>query len=1197
MIILCLNHKIEACGVYQYGLRIFNILKKSLLNNYIYKEIENYNEYINIINLIQPHVIIYNYHGSTMNWLNEHNIQKKFKNIGIPHETKPIFFDYILTIDPDENETHNSYNIPRPIYENVNELYTTYKIKNNTIQQFIEYNEGSDVPIFGSFGFGFKNKGFDKIIHIINEQYDRAIIKLIITYAHFDPNRDDNINTVSKLCNSINKKPGIKLMITHTFFTNEEILLFLQANSCNIFLYDTQPDRGQIVGISSVIDYAISVNKPFIISDSIMFRNIYSDDICVYKTDIKTAIENSRQKLPDLLRKYSNKKLINKVDAITYTFKKNKLKGMFYNSKKASCSIYESGLMVYNCLKQSLFYSLDYTEDQNFVYEYDFAVVNEHFTVNNWVTKQMVKQFNKPVFCIVTEVSFTEKYIDKSPNFYTAYMVLDSSITEKNNIYGFSRPLEDYIIPNHCENKIPVIGSFGFATSGKNWHKIVEETQKYFDEAIIRFNIPYATHIPNNKEQIDKVIVSCKNVITNPNINLEITHHNFSKEELINWCANNTINCFLYDREHLFTSGLCATADQAIISEKPLLVSKDCTFRHIHKYIDFYPNISIKQAIQNTIKGVKKMKQDWSSKNFLEKFESIFLLYKKETQNTYSCYDHIIFDYKVTAYYYTQNYTEIANVTDKLIILFNNYKNTNTDTFIVSNNIFSDTFFNKVKTLFINIEIDDKIFEINFKENEKVSWNNISNKINTYLDSQNTNYLIETSIGEIIDKYSILELKCKYISNTYKLKDIKHEMNVLEKYVSDIKETHFYKMLLYINEQIWIDTDIIKELNVNNINKDSETICRIYDQIFQNNQKRFRLKNHFNTIKKSHIKEHKSYTADGCFIEILDENDIYSKIPEINYLCISYDIIYFNNDYKNIIKKMFINTNIKFIENNNINSELKVKVEQDQNLSFKKFNLRTFTINTDIKDIFDFKPIKYKSGGRLGDFLNQLSVICEKFYETGRKGELYIFDLDDPGAKFIFGLENTHKDTYATIISQKFIKSYNIYNNENIDLDLSSWRNNILNHIKQNNNWSKIYNKEYSVLWGKNKWISSPIDPSWNNKIIINITHYRFMSSNAIYHLKENIKNFMSDCIFVSNEKEHYYYFIEETGIIINYYKPKDFTETVIILNSCKLAFLGFSSFGVIANALHKPIYIIGIQNNDFILNNIKSENILDIFV
>lgn len=302
-------------------------------------------------------------------------------------------------------------------------------------------------------------------------------------------------------------------------------------------------------------------------------------------------------------------------------------KGIFYNSKKSICSIYESGLMVYNCLKQSPLYSLIYTEDTNFLCEYDFAIVNQHFTVNNWINEQMVYKFNKPVFCIVTEVTFSENYIDNSPNFYTAYIVLDPSIKEKNNIYSFSRPLEDYLIPQQSDNDIPVIGSFGFATKGKNWGKIVEETQKNFEEAIIRFNIPFATYIPNNQEMINEIIRNCNNVLINPKIKLEITHNNYTKQELINWCAQNSINCFLYDREQFFRSGLCATTDQAIVSEKPLLVSNDVTFRHIHKYVNFYPNISIKEGINQTKYGVKKMKEDWSSKNFLQKFHHVLFKY------------------------------------------------------------------------------------------------------------------------------------------------------------------------------------------------------------------------------------------------------------------------------------------------------------------------------------------------------------------------------------------------------------------------------------------------------------------------------------------------------------------------------------------------------------------------------------------
>jgi hypothetical protein len=873
MIILFLNHKIQSCGVYQYGLRLFNILKNSYLHRYLYKEIDNYNEYNDIIYKIKPEIIIYNYHVATMDWLNNNNIFKNTKNIGVPHESNGDMFDIILSIDPNETETNKIFNIPRPIYENVDKICDKYQITNEKIKDFINYNEGLDVPIFGSFGFGFTNKGFDKIIQIVNNNYDYAIIKMVITFAHFDPNRDTNIKHILQVCNTIIRKPNIKLMISTDFFTNEEVLLFLASNTCNIFLYDMMNCRG----VSSVIDYAVSVNKPVVISDSYMFRHIYSDDICVYKTNIREAIENSKKMLPNLLKKYSNKNLINKINNI----------------------------------------------------------------INN---------------------------------------------------------------------------------------------------------------------------------LNNQNI-------------------------------------------------------------------------------------------------FLDNEVSI------------------------TAYYYIHNYNESANVTHIFKKILHNYKNNNIDTFTVSNDIFTDTFLGSVKTLFINMNINNTIFELAVRENEEVSLNYIFSEINKHLDTKKEKYLIETSIGEIIDKYSILEIKSKYISDTNKLQDINNEMKILEQYVADIKTSHFYKMLLYINEEIWLDTDIIKELNVDNVNKDYETICKlaeIYNRIFDNNQKRFRLKNHFNIVNKSNIKEHKSYAVNSCFINISEEKDIYSKIPEINYLCISYDIIYFSNTYKQIINNFFINTNIKFIEDAEISS------------SFKIYDLQLFTINTDIKDFFDFNPIKYKSPGKLGDFLNQLSVICENYYKTGKKGELYIYDLPEKGDKFVFGIENTYADTYNTIISLDFIKKYKIYNSEAVDIDLSTWRKNIYTSIINKENWFHIYKNLYNVNWGYHKWLKSSIDPIWNNKIIINITPYRFISQNCIVKLTEIIKDNINECIFISNEKEHYDYFSQNIGLNIEYYKPKKFEETVIIVNSCKIGYFGLSSMAVIANALHKNHYIMCETNNiDYYYNNLKDiiPHVLDIFI
>jgi hypothetical protein len=69
--------------------------------------------------------------------------------------------------------------------------------------------------------------------------------------------------------------------------------------------------------------------------------------------------------------------------------------------------------------------------------------------------------------------------------------------------------------------------------------------------------------------------------------------------------------------------GLAATTDQAIVSEQPLSISENNTFRHITKYIKPYPHLSLREAIATTKPIVKQIKQDWSQHNFLKHFEAM----------------------------------------------------------------------------------------------------------------------------------------------------------------------------------------------------------------------------------------------------------------------------------------------------------------------------------------------------------------------------------------------------------------------------------------------------------------------------------------------------------------------------------------------------------------------------------------------
>lgn len=299
-VVLFLNHSGIQCGVYQYGKRVFDIIKQDPSINYIYKELNNLQGYTTVLKE-NPTItaIIYNYHNCTMPWLHKSTIQKAVKNIGIPHESNHNMFDIVCDVDPTSS---SHYRLPRPLFESID---TNIDDSSPTIQSFIREYTDDDIPIFGSFGFGFGNKGFDKMIRLINEQYDRAIIKIIMPTATFYPDQNISYSTADS-CRSIPLKPDVKLMITHEFFSEKALLAFLHSNTMNIFLYDTMHGRS----ISSTIDYALSVKKPLCISDSHMFRHIYSDSICAYKYSLRECLDNSVQYLRPFLQLYSHASMI-----------------------------------------------------------------------------------------------------------------------------------------------------------------------------------------------------------------------------------------------------------------------------------------------------------------------------------------------------------------------------------------------------------------------------------------------------------------------------------------------------------------------------------------------------------------------------------------------------------------------------------------------------------------------------------------------------------------------------------------------------------------------------------------------------------------------------------------------------------------------------------------------------------------------
>lgn len=291
MKILFLNHKEKQCGVYQYGKRFYDIINYDNRYQTIYFEISCEKELFDAVSENKPDIIIYNWHQSTLPWLSW-GVTHKLKSIPqliIYHESvRPshLYYDYLIMTDMSENLANKEISIQRPIFDK--EILKTQ----------------NEIPVIGSFGFGFDNKGFDKICSLVQNNFDEAVIHLHITNAFFG-DRDSAIsNKIIDRCKNTIYKPKIRLKITTNFLDDYEILQFLSNNSVNIFLYDDAVGRG----LSSVIDYAVSVNTPLVVNNSSMFRHIISDkpDISIQKNDISAIINLGTEPVVYFREKWSN---------------------------------------------------------------------------------------------------------------------------------------------------------------------------------------------------------------------------------------------------------------------------------------------------------------------------------------------------------------------------------------------------------------------------------------------------------------------------------------------------------------------------------------------------------------------------------------------------------------------------------------------------------------------------------------------------------------------------------------------------------------------------------------------------------------------------------------------------------------------------------------------------------------------------
>ena len=123
------------------------------------------------------------------------------------------------------------------------------------------------------------------------------------------------------------------------------------------------------------------------------------------------------------------------------------------------------------------------------------------------------------------------------------------------------------------------------------------------------------------------------------------------------------------------------------------------------------------------------------------------------------------------------------------------------------------------------------------------------------------------SVGELVDKLTILEIKSTMIKDEDKLNEVKNEKEQLSQAFieavfssTSVSKSQFYALkadLYEINLGLWHIEDNIRECERN---KDFSTkFIRLARDVYQTNDKRFEIKNKINQLTNSNVKEVKSY--------------------------------------------------------------------------------------------------------------------------------------------------------------------------------------------------------------------------------------------------------------------------------------------------------------------------------------------------
>lgn len=293
------------CGIGFIGKLFGDCLGADIRNNYNVLYSSNVDEILSAAKNVD--CVIYNYHPQSTPHIRRFKLDIPqiilFHEIGYQHEidrhavNKIGGFDYVITTNPTLTTKGNVFVINRLLPNVVTEEYV-----------------GGDIPIIGFQGFAIHHKGIERIVPLVENEFESSIINLRIPNCYY-ADRDNSFRTrILRICEAQVKK-NTKIIINTDLVSTDEIIRLISQNTLNIYPSHTSAD---IAGCSSSIDYAIAAKRPIAVTKAPQMRMLHNltPSVCIEDSSLKEIISYGVEPYKHLIELGSQQNIRKEIDSV-----------------------------------------------------------------------------------------------------------------------------------------------------------------------------------------------------------------------------------------------------------------------------------------------------------------------------------------------------------------------------------------------------------------------------------------------------------------------------------------------------------------------------------------------------------------------------------------------------------------------------------------------------------------------------------------------------------------------------------------------------------------------------------------------------------------------------------------------------------------------------------------------------------------